>query len=127
MPMMQLLLVGFGGFLGAIARFLAAKYTTNILGTFPIGTLFVNITGSFFLAFISYSVIFGKNVPTDVRSFLSIGFIGAYTTMSTFSFETMRFLDQGEYKYFALNAILNIGLCLGAIALGRYCALLLNK
>lgn len=125
--MYQLLYVGLGGFLGAVSRFLVAKYTTNMLGTFPVGTLFVNVTGSFILAFISYLVLFGKNVSPDFRSFAAIGFIGAYTTMSTFSFETMRFLDQGEYGYFALNFFLNIGLCLLAIALGRYCALLLSR
>lgn len=125
--MIPILYVGLGGFLGAISRFLVAKYTTNFLGTFPIGTLFVNVTGSFVLAFITYSVLFGKNISPDFRSFATVGFIGAYTTMSTFSFETMRFLDKGEYWYFALNFVLNIGLCLLAIALGRYCALLLSR
>ncbi|HEX8965011.1 MAG TPA: fluoride efflux transporter CrcB [Patescibacteria group bacterium] len=124
--MLQIFYVGIGGFLGAIARFLVAKYTTNFLGTFPVGTLFVNVTGSFVLAFISYLVIFGKNISPDTRSFVTVGFIGAYTTMSTFSFETMRFLDQGEYGYFALNLLLNVGLCFLGIALGRYCALLLS-
>lgn len=125
--MAQILYIGLGGFLGAISRFLVSKYTTQMLGSFPLGTLIVNVTGSFILAFISYSVIFGKNIPTDFRSFLGIGFIGAYTTMSTFSFETMRFLDQGEYGYFFLNIVLNLGLCLSAIVLGRYTALLIKS
>jgi CrcB protein len=124
---MQILYIGLGGFLGAISRFLITKYTINILGTFPLGTLLVNVTGSFILAFISYSVLFGKDISPEFRSFSSIGFIGAYTTMSTFSYETMRFLDQGQYTYFALNFFLNIGLCLTAIVLGRYCALLLSQ
>ena len=127
MDMLPILYIGLGGFLGSISRFLVAKYTTNFLGTFPIGTLLVNVTGSFIIAFISYSVLFGKNISPDFRNFATIGFIGAYTTMSTFSFETMRFLDQGEYGYFALNLFLNISLCLIAIALGRYCALLLSR
>ena len=100
--MYQLLFVGLGGFLGAISRFLVSKYTTNALGIFPVGTLIVNVTGSFVLALISYLVLEGRNIPPDVRNFATVGFIGAYTTMSTFSFETMRFLDQGEYNYFAL-------------------------
>lgn len=125
--MLPIFYVGLGGFFGAISRFLVAKYTTNMLGTFPVGTLFVNVTGSFVLAFISYLVLFGRNISPDFRSFATIGFIGAYTTMSTFSFETMRFLDQGEYGYFALNFFLNVGLCLLAIALGRYFALLLTR
>lgn len=113
--------------LGAISRFLVAKYTANLFGPFPFGTLFVNITGSFVLAFISYSVLNGRDISPEFRSFATVGFIGAYTTMSTFSYETMRFLDQGEYGYFALNFLLNIGLCLLAIALGRYCALIAAK
>lgn len=125
--MMQLLYIGLGGFFGAISRFLVSKYLTNTIGTFPLGTLVVNVTGSFVLALISYLVLFGKDISPDVRSFGTIGFIGAYTTMSTFSYETMRFLDQGQYGYFVLNAVLNIGLCVSAIALGRYCALLLTR
>jgi fluoride exporter len=125
--MMQVFFIGIGGFLGAISRFLITKYTTNFLGIFPFGTLFVNVTGSFLLAFISYSVLFGKDISPEFRSFATIGFIGAYTTMSTFSYETMRLLDQGQYGYFILNISLNIGLCLSAIVLGRYCALLVNQ
>jgi CrcB protein len=125
--MAQLIFVGLGGFLGAMSRFLVSKYTTNTLGVFPIGTLIVNVTGSFVLALISYLVLNGRSISPDIRSFTTIGFIGAYTTMSTFSYETMRFLDQGEYGYFFLNLFLNVGLCFGAIALGRYCAVLLTK
>ena len=125
--MNQVLFVGFGGFFGAICRFLISKYTTNIFGTFPLGTLMVNVTGSFVLAFISYSVLFGKNISPDFRNFAAVGFIGAYTTMSTFSFETIRFLDQGEYGQFALNVFLNIGLCFIAIVLGKCAALLVSR
>ena len=125
--MFQLVIIGLGGSLGAICRFLVSKYAASLFQPFPMGTLLVNVVGSFILAFISYSVLSGRNIPTDVRSFASIGFIGAFTTMSTFSYETMRFLDQGEYGYFAMNVGLNIFLCFIAIALGRYCALLLSK
>jgi CrcB protein len=124
--MTTIAIIGLGGFLGAISRFMVAKYTADMFGPFPLGTLLVNVTGSFLLAFISYSVLNGKDISPEVRSFINIGFIGAYTTMSTFSFETMRFLDKGEYGFFALNIILNLGLCLGAIVLGRYAALLIK-
>ena len=123
----QILYVGVGGFLGAISRFLVAKYTAHTIGSFPVGTLIVNVTGSFVLAFISYLVLDGKNISPEFRSFATVGFIGAYTTMSTFSYETMRFLDQGEYGYFILNVVLNIGLCLSAIVLGRYCAVFFTR
>ncbi len=125
--MQQFFYIGLGGFLGAICRFLASKYGAIVISSFPLGTLFVNVTGSFLLAFINYSVLQGKNIPVDFRSFIGIGFIGAYTTMSTFSYETMRYLDQGDYGRFALNFFLNVGLCFLAIVLGRYCALLLSR
>lgn len=125
--MQQILLIGVGGFFGSICRFLVSRYASAINGTFPYGTLFVNVTGSFLLAFISYSVLYGKNIPPEIRSLVSIGFIGAYTTMSTFSYETMRFLDQGEYLQFFLNMGLNIFLCFLFIALGRYFALLSGR
>lgn len=120
----ELFFIGIGGSLGAISRYLVTKSTVNLFGMFPFGTLLVNVTGSFLLAFISYSVLFGKELPNEFRNFATIGFFGAYTTMSTFSHESMRFFDQGHYSHFMFNILLNIGLCLGAIILGRYCALL---
>lgn len=125
--MFPILYVGIGGFFGSISRFLISRYASSHLGTFPYGTLFVNVTGTFILAFINYLVLEGRNIPADYRNLITIGFIGAYTTMSTFSFESMRFLDQGEYVPFILNILCNLGLCLGAVALGRYCALLLTR
>lgn len=125
--MIPVIYVGIGGFFGAICRFFIARLAPSYLGTFPYGTLFVNVTGTFILAFINYLVLEGRAIPADYRNLITVGFIGAYTTMSTFSFESMRFLDQGEYMHFALNIFLNLGLCLVAVALGKYCALLLTK
>jgi len=124
---MQIIYIGIGGFLGAISRFLLAKFINNYFTSFPLGTLIVNVSGSFLLGFIIYSVIDGRNVSPEVRDFSTIGFLGAYTTMSTFAYESFRLGELSEYLYFGLNIILNVFLCLIAVYLGRELALFLNK
>lgn len=119
--------IGIGGFLGSITRWLVSKSTSGWLGAFPLGTLFVNVTGSFILGFIMYAVLYGKNISPELRNLSTVGFIGAYTTMSTFSYETIRLLELKDYTLFGLNLALNIILCLLAIWLGRYSAILMFK
>jgi len=124
---MQIIYIGIGGFLGAISRFLLAKFINNYFTSFPLGTLIVNVSGSFLLGFIIYSVLDGRNVSPEVRDFSTIGFLGAYTTMSTFAYESFRLVELSEYLYFGLNIFLNVFLCLLAVYLGRELALFLNK
>lgn len=121
------LYIGFGGFFGAVSRFGIGRVGGKIITTFPISTLFVNVTGSFVLAFISYSVLYGKTINPELRNFITIGFIGAYTTMSTFSYETIRLLENREYGLFGLNFVLNTGLCLLAIIAGRELTIVFTK
>jgi len=92
------LLIGIGGFLGANARYLVAGWITERFGSsFPYGTLIVNVSGSFilgfFLGFISDRIF----VHPHWRLFFAIGFLGAYTTFSTFSFENLALLQEGSY------------------------------
>jgi len=124
---MQIIYIGIGGFLGAISRFLLAKFINNYFTSFPLGTLIVNVSGSFLLGFIIYSVLDGRNVSPEVRDFSTIGFLGAFTTMSTFAYESFRLVELSEYMYFGLNIFLNVFLCLLAVYLGRELALFLNK
>lgn len=125
--MKQVIFVGIGGFFGAISRYIVSKNTTGIFGIFPIGTLIVNVVGSFILAFIYYSALESKLVTPEVRSLLGVGFIGAFTTMSTFSYETFRFFEVGDYRSFAVNFLANTVLCLFAIYLGKVLSLITFK
>lgn len=121
----QLLYIGIGGFFGSAARFLVSRMASNITSSFPLGTMIVNVLGSFMLAFILYSVIQGKDVSPEFRSFSAIGFLGAFTTMSTFSYETVRLFEMYNNYFGVLNVILTVGLCIGAIFAGRSLAIIL--
>ena len=125
--MIKILYIGLGGFFGSIARFLVAKFIDNYISSFPLGTLFVNVTGSFVLGFIVYSVASGKNISPDFRDFATIGFIGAYTTMSTFAYESFRLAEINETLFFALNLGLNLILCLLAVYFGKELSIFLTK
>ena len=123
----QALYIGLGGFLGAVSRWLMSKTTSGWLGAFPLGTLLVNIIGSFVLGFIMYSVAYGKTISPEFRNFATVGFIGAFTTMSTFSYETVRLFELKDYTLFIINFLTNVVLCLAAIIAGRYLAMTLFK
>jgi fluoride exporter len=121
--MISSLYIGIGGFFGAIARYLLSRAVSGWLGAFPLGTLLVNVSGSFVLGFILYSLAYGKSMSPELRNFWTIGFIGAFTTMSTFAYETVRLLELKDYSLFVLNCALNLLLCLFAILAGKYAAL----
>ena len=108
-----------GSALGGVGRYLLGGLVQRFLsGTFPAGTLVVNLTGSFLLGlFLRYAL----DTPTltpELRAFLTIGFCGGYTTFSTFSYETMLLLEDGEWTRAGLYAGLSVLLALTATALG---------
>ena len=113
MNLSLLLYIGFGGFLGAISRFLIASFVQkNINIFFPIGTLSVNILGSFIIGFMA--MFFQNMIEPQYKAFVMTGFLGALTTFSTFSLENVNMLQDGDYNRFALNIFLNVTLTLGA-------------
>jgi CrcB protein len=125
--MYQILLIGIGGFIGAVSRFLLSKFISNLFPSFPFGTLIVNVSGSLILGFLMYSVSLGRTIDPDFRIFMVIGILGAYTTMSTFAYESFRLLELKEIFYFSLNIFLNIFLCILAIYAGKEISILINK
>jgi len=111
------LIVGAGGFLGANARFLMAKWAdTLVAGRFPLGTFVVNISGTFLLGLLG-GVLAARLVPhgDQWRLALGVGFLGAFTTFSTFELETNALLEDGVW----VTALVNVGasLLVGLLAL----------
>ena len=113
------LLVGLGGFVGAILRYWISGWIQTGFVTFPFGTLGVNFLGSLLLALIMYASQYRGLLGEEARVFLSIGVLGSFTTMSTFSFESMKLLEQSEHMMFGLNIVGTVCLCLLAIYLGK--------
>ncbi len=105
-----ILLVAVGGVLGANARFLIANWSVGRFGrSFPYGTLIVNLSGSFLLGFLA--TLIGERFDGDRTASLLIGtgFLGAYTTFSTFSVETLAQVQIGEYRRAAVNVAISTG------------------
>ncbi len=108
-----LLYIGFGGFFGAISRFLIAGGVQKLFGGFfPVGTLSVNVLGSFIIGIAA--LYFEQIVAPEYRAFFITGFLGALTTFSTFSYETTMLIEQSAYYKAFLNITLNVFFSTGA-------------
>jgi CrcB protein len=120
---MKILYIGCGGFLGAISRYFVSKYVNLILGDkLPLGTVVVNVTGSFILGFLYVLSIEKLAISDAARLFVGVGFIGAYTTFSTFSLEFVNLLSDGSYFNAGLYWLLNVVLSIVFAFLGIYFA-----
>lgn len=113
---MTYLLIGIGGFLGANARYLVAVWVAERLGSaFPYATLIINVSGSFILGFLGGAIAEGILVHPNWRLFFAIGFLGAYTTFSTFSFENFMLIQERLYLQALVNMLASV--CLGLMAI----------
>ncbi|MES0874392.1 fluoride efflux transporter CrcB [Sinimarinibacterium thermocellulolyticum] len=111
--------VAVGGALGALARYGSVRLLTVWLGpAFPYGTLVVNVLGSGIAGWLFARMVESGGGSDSMRALLIVGFLGAFTTFSAFSVETLRLAQAGHTGIAVLNVLLNIVLCLGAAALG---------
>ena len=117
--MLLVLLIGLGGFAGAILRYWVSGWIQNGLITFPLGTLGVNFIGSFILALVMYLSEFKGYFNEETRIFLTIGLLGSFTTMSTFGYESFKLLEQNEMMLFSANVVGSVALTLFAVYLGK--------
>ncbi len=106
--MTSIFAVGIGGALGAVSRYLVVGISAKVFGTsFPYGTLIVNSLGSFLLIFL-LSIVLHKMEPTSaIRLFIAVGFMGSFTTFSSFSYETITLFYESMYFKAFMNVILN--------------------
>ena len=116
---MQLLYIGIFGGLGCIARFLMSGWTYTLLGrSLPYGTLAVNVLGSFLLGLLMTFGLRSTLLSAELRVGLTIGFMGGFTTFSTFSYETLKLLEEGSLWQAGANIVLNVLICLLFALLG---------
>ena len=118
---MAYLWVALGGALGSVARYGCSGFAARWLGVgFPYGTLFVNVVGSYAIGVLGTLALDGERSlsTTDVRAFLIVGILGGFTTFSSFSFETLNLARTGNLSGAAMNVVLSLVLCLGAVWLG---------
>ncbi len=101
--MIKLLYIAFGGIIGSVLRYVMAGIPHKFYwGTFPIGTLFVNLLGSFLIGF-GFVLLGKENMPENFKLFLFIGILGSFTTFSTFMFESLNLFKDGDIKFALIN------------------------
>jgi fluoride exporter len=116
---MQIVYISIAGVLGTLSRYGLSSFTQKLTGAgFPFGTLLVNFLGSLAIGFIMQLGLSTDIIPRSLRIAATIGFMGAFTTFSTFSYETVKYIQDGSWMLAGLNIILNLTLCLSATILG---------
>ena len=101
---MRVALVALGGAIGSVARYGVGSLAARAFGAaFPVGTLLVNLSGSFLIAIIMHVALAGTAISLELRIFLTTGIMGGYTTYSSFNYETLALINQRAYGLAGLN------------------------
>ena len=123
MPELTIAAIAVGGGCGSVARFLVAREMERCLGNFlPYGTLIVNALGSLALGWRTTVFLARPEINIALRLGIAVGFLGAFTTFSTFSFESVQLMLNGAVWRAALNVAANTVVCLGMCYLGMQLA-----
>ncbi len=118
-PFKEILVISLGAIFGANARYFLSRYAAKILGpVFPYGTLIINILGSLIVGFFVIWTTERVLINPRWRLLVVVGFCGAFTTFSSYAFETMAFFEQGQWLLMLTNFLSNNVLCLGAAVAG---------
>lgn len=122
----HLIWVGLGGGLGAVCRYLMSGWVASWWGReFPLGTFLVNLLGSFLIGILFVVLVERLGVSTSVRGLLMAGFLGGFSTFSSFALEAHQLLAQGNWSLAVWYALASVILCLLAVALGMWAARLI--
>jgi CrcB protein len=122
--MIRVLAIAGGGAVGAVLRYWVSSGTHALLGRgFPYGTLVVNVLGSFAIGFLFVLFLERMTLSGEWRAGILVGMLGAFTTFSTFSIETLNLLEEGAHLKASLNVALSVALCLA----GAWFGLLLGR
>ena len=122
MPMNAYLLVALGSALGGVLRFWLAAMMGDKLGAPHLGTVFVNVTGSFVIGFIA-----ALGPMPWKQQLLMVGILGGYTTFSSFSLQTLELAHEGRWATAGANVVLSVVLSLLAVVLGHLCGALVQR
>ncbi len=109
--------------MGCVARYMVSGWVYTLAGkSLPYGTLAVNVVGSLLLGLIMEGSLRSTLLSPDLRFGITVGFMGGFTTFSTFSYETVRLLEEGSMVAAGANILLNVTVCIAAALIGIYLA-----
>ncbi len=121
--MINYLIIGMGGFIGAISRYAIGLWIGQKWGrSFPLGTFFINVSGSFLIGLLMSLFTERFMVNPQWRLLLVVGFLGAYTTFSTFEYETGRLVKDGEWLIASMNVVFSVFVGFLALKIGELIA-----
>ncbi len=121
--MINLFAIALGGAFGALGRYASSQWLYSVLGrSFPYGTLLVNVAGSLVMGILAVLLIERVVAGPELRAFLMIGFLGSFTTFSTFSLETINLISSGEMIKAGVNMLLSVFVSVTACWMGMLLA-----